>query len=71
MECFWINSIYAYIYDFSENYQVLGPISITINNQDAPDITYPQGTIVNPASGSTVNGVVDIEVNVFDNIGIS
>ncbi len=66
-----ISSIYAYIYDFSENYQVIGPISVTINNQDAPDITYPQGTIVNPASGSTVNGVVDIEVNVFDNIGVS
>ena len=66
-----ISSIYAYIYDYSKNYQVMGPISVTINNQDAPDITYPQGTIVTPASGSTVNGVVNIEVNVFDNIGIS
>ena len=66
-----ISSIYAYIYDYSKNYQIIGPISVTINNQDAPDITYPQGTIVTPASGSTVNGVVDIEVNVFDNIGIS
>ena len=66
-----ISSIYAYVYDYSKNYQIIGPISVTINNQDAPDITYPQGTIVTPASGSTVNGVVDIEVNVFDNIGIS
>ena len=66
-----ISSIYAYIYDYSKNYQVIGPISVIINNQDAPDITYPQGTIVTPASGSTVNGVVDIGVNVFDNIGIS
>ena len=66
-----ISSIYAYIYDYSKNYQIIGPISVTINNQDAPDITYPQGTIVTPASGSTVNGVVDIEVNVFDNIGVS
>ena len=66
-----ISSIYAYVHDYSKNYQIIGPISVTINNQDAPDITYPQGTIVTPASGSTVNGVVDIEVNVFDNIGIS
>ena len=66
-----ISSIYAYVYDYSKNYQIIGPISVTINNQDAPDITYPQGTIVTPASGSIVNGVVDIEVNVFDNIGIS
>jgi len=66
-----ISSIYAYIYDYSKNYQIIGPISVTINNQSAPDITYPQGTIVAPASGSTVNGIVEIEVNVFDNIGIS
>ena len=65
-----ISSIYAYVFDHSNNSQVIGPISVTIDNEDAPDITYPQGTIINPASGSTVAENVEIEVNAFDNIGI-
>ena len=66
-----ISSIYAYVFDHSNNSQVIGPISVTIDNEDAPDITYPQGTIIFPASGSTVAENVEIEVNAFDNIGIN
>ena len=65
-----ISSIHAYIFDTSSNYQVIGPISITVNNQNAPDITVPQGTIISPAAGSTVHGNIEIEVNAFDNIAI-
>ena len=65
-----ISSIHAYIYDTSSNYQVIGPISITVDNENAPDVTAPQGTIVSPAAGSTVHGNIEIEVNAFDNIAI-
>ena len=65
-----ISSIHAYIYDTSSNYQVIGPISVTVDNENAPDITAPQGTIVYPAAGSTVHDYVGIEVNAFDNIAI-
>ena len=65
-----ISSIHAYIFDTSSNYQVIGPISITVNNQNAPDITVPQGTIISPAAGATVHGNIEIEVNAFDNIAM-
>ncbi len=65
-----ICSIHAYISDISNNYQVVGPISITVDNENAPDITVPQGTILSPAAGSTVYGHIDIEVNAFDNIAV-
>ena len=65
-----ISSIHAYIYDTSSNYQVIGPISITVDNENAPDVTVPQGTIISPAAGSTVHGNIEIEVNAFDNIAI-
>jgi len=65
-----ISSIHAYIYDTYSNYQVIGPISITVDNENAPDVTAPQGTIISPAAGSTVHGNIEIEVNAFDNIAI-
>ena len=65
-----INTIHAKIVDLSNNYKIAGPISVTVNNLDAPDITYPQGTIISPPAGSYVEGIVNIEVNAFDNIGI-
>tara|TARA_B100000989_G_C19526294_1_gene467040 strand:+ start:1047 stop:2891 length:1845 start_codon:yes stop_codon:yes gene_type:complete len=65
-----INTIHAHIYDLSGNYKILGPISITVDNENAPDITFPQGTIIYPAAGSTVHGFVNVEVNAFDNIAI-
>jgi len=66
-----INTIYAKIIDHSNNYDIAGPISVTVNNIDAPDILNPQGTIVSPPAGSILNGFVDIEVNAYDNIGIA
>ena len=66
-----INTIHAHIVDASNNFQVIGPVSVTIDNIDAPDITFPQGTIIYPPAGSTVSGEIDIEVNAFDNIGIN
>ena len=65
-----LSSIHAYIYDTSSNYEVVGPISITIDNENAPDVTAPQGTIIYPAAGSTVHGNIVVEVNAFDNIAI-
>jgi len=65
-----ISSIYAYIFDKSENYQMIGPISITVDNENAPDVTAPQGTILYPPAGSTIHGNIEIEVNAFDNIAI-
>ena len=66
-----INTIHAHIVDASNNFQVIGPVSITIDNIDAPDITFPQGTITYPPAGSTVSGEINIEINAFDNIAIS
>ena len=66
-----INTIHAHIVDASNNFQVIGPVSVTIDNIDAPDITFPQGTIIYPPAGSTVSGEIDIEVNAFDYIGIN
>ncbi len=65
-----INTIHAHIVDGSNNFYVLGPISVTIDNIDAPDIISPQGTIISPSAGSTVAGNINIEVNAFDNIAI-
>ena len=43
-----ISSIHAYIYDTSSNYQVVGPISVTVDNEDAPDITAHKGLLYIP-----------------------
>ena len=66
-----ISTIHAKIYDNSNNYKVIGPISVNIDNENAPDLIFPQGTITSPPSGSTVSGYAEIKVNAFDNIGIS
>jgi len=65
-----INTIHGHVVDISGNYNIIGPINITVNNQDAPDILAPQGTIITPPAGSMVSGVVNIEINAFDNIGV-
>ena len=66
-----ISTIHAKIYDNSNNYKVIDPISVNIDNENVPDLIFPQGTITSPPSGSTVSGYAEIKVNAFDNIGIS
>ena len=65
-----LHSIHAVIVDLSGNHNIIGPVNVYVDNQDAPDILPPQGTITNPPSGSVVHNVVSIEVNAYDNIGI-
>ena len=65
-----LHGIHALIVDISGNHNIIGPINVYVNNQDAPDILSPQGTIVNPPSGSVVHDIVSIDVNAYDNISI-
>ena len=65
-----VNTIHAHIVDASNNFQIIGPVSVTIDNINAPDITFPQGTITSPPAGSTVAGDISIDINAFDNIAI-
>ena len=66
-----LHNIHAEIIDVSGNHNIIGPINVYVNNQSAPDILPPQGTIVHPPSGAIVNSTVNIEINAYDNIAIS
>ena len=46
-------------------------VEIEGNNEEAEDYIAPTGNIINPASASTVSGVVNIEVSAFDNVAMS
>ena len=65
-----LHGIHALIVDLSGNHNIIGPVSVYVDNQDAPDILAPQGTIVNPPSGSVVHDIIPIDVNAYDNINI-
>jgi len=64
-------SIYAILTDHNDNATTIGPISVTVNNNIAPDITFPVGAITFPPAGSVLSGLVDIQVTASDNRGIS
>ena len=51
--------------DMNNNPSLLSPVSILIDELD--DSEPPTGTIINPASGVEVNGVIDITVQATDN----
>ena len=63
-----IYNIYAHVQDISGNQITLGPINVLIDNYEASDNISPTGTITNPPSASTVSGIVNIEVNAYDNV---
>ena len=63
-----IHTIHAHIQDNSGNQITLGPINVTIDNYESDDDIAPTGTIISPASASTVSGTINIEVNAYDNI---
>ncbi len=65
-----IHTLHAHIADISGNSDIIGPINVTVNNQDAPDILTPQGTIIYPPAGSILSGIIDIEINAYDNIAV-
>ena len=63
-----IHTIHAYVQDNTGNQITIGPINVTIDNYEADDNIAPTGTIISPASASTVSGTIDIEVNAYDNV---
>ena len=63
-----IHTIHAHVRDNAGNQITIGPINVTIDNYESDDEIAPTGTIISPASASTVSGTIDIEVNAYDNI---
>ena len=55
--------------DASGNYITLGPISVTVDNEEniQYDTTPPTGTIVYPPMAAVLSGVITIQVDAFDN----
>ena len=55
--------------DASDNYITLGPISVTVDNEEniQYDTTPPTGTIVYPPMAAIVSGIITIQVDAFDN----
>ena len=65
---------YAYVLsmkvnDASGNYITLGPISVTVDNNEniQYDTTPPTGTIVYPPMAAIISGTITIQVDAFDN----
>ena len=63
-----IHTIHAHVRDNAGNQITIGPINVTINNYESDDQIAPTGTIISPASASTVSGTINIEVYAYDNI---
>mgnify|MGYP001962462168 CR=1 FL=1 len=63
-----IYTIHAHVRDNAGNQITIGPINVTIDNYESDDEIAPTGTIISPASASTVSGTINIEVNAYDNI---
>jgi len=61
--------ISAIIRDNSENQFSVPPISVLINNE-INDLSPPTGSISNPISGQTVNGIVNYTVIAHDDVSI-
>ena len=65
-----IYTIHAHVLDNNSNQITLGPINITIDNEEPTDNISPTGTITSPSSGSSVSGSIDISINAIDNIEV-
>ena len=63
--------IYADIIDLSGNVLSIVPIMVYVNNLADDDINFPTGSISNPISGQTVDGIVSFSVLANDDTGIS
>jgi len=63
-----IYTIHAHVRDNAGNQITIGPINVTIDNYESDDEIAPTGTIISPASASTVSGTINIEVYAYDNI---
>ena len=63
-----IYTIHAYVIDNNSNQVTLGPINVLIDNNEPYDNIPPTGSITAPASASTISGVIDINVNAFDDV---
>ena len=65
-----IYTIHAHVVDNNSNQITLGPINVTIDNEEPTDNISPTGTIISPSSGSSVSGSIDISINAIDNIEV-
>ena len=62
-----LNTIWAYAYDVTGNYNQTNTIMVKVDNLPNPDTILPTGTIVYPANGQTVSDTVAIRVVASDN----
>lgn len=60
-------SLYANVRDVNNNVTIIPPISVYVDNGSQIDITPPNGAIVSPPAGISVNGEVQIIIVASDN----
>ncbi len=65
------HSITVVIEDSNGNRTTLPPISVVVNNLPETDTEPPVVMIINPLSGQTVTGTVNIQVDAYDNTEIA
>jgi thermitase len=63
-------TLQAKAYDAAGNVGSSAGVSISVQNA-VPDATAPTATITAPAGGSTVSGVVSVNVSTTDNVGVT
>lgn len=64
-------SIRAEIADVSDNIYIIEPFVVILNNGNIIDTEPPTGSIIYPAAGMIVSGVVYIQVSAYDNGSIN
>ncbi|HSW85809.1 MAG TPA: Ig-like domain-containing protein [Candidatus Saccharimonadales bacterium] len=64
-------TIYAEIYDASNNYITTTPINLTINNGGNSDTIPPTVSITSPTNNSSVSGTVSVNANASDNVSLA
>ncbi len=64
-------TIYAEIYDASNNYTITTPINLNINNGGNSDTSPPTISITSPTNNSSVSGNVSINANASDNVSVA
>lgn len=64
------HSITVIIEDTNGNRTTLPPISVVVNNLPETDTTPPVVRVINPVSGQTVSGTVEIQIDASDNVEV-
>ena len=65
------HSISVILRDLAGNETPLNPITVFVDNNPTSDISPPNIMIMDPVSGQKISGIVPIEVDAYDESGIS